>query len=81
MALFYFHTHDGKRYYPDVVGFELADERAARAAALRAVTEMAWDTPLEEDQHEFSVKVKNANGDLIYEATFKLAGEWKKRLE
>lgn len=76
MPLFYFDTYDGDRAVIDDQGLELSGNAAARKAALATLPEMADDKLPDGDQRHFSVKVRDAVGNGVYEADLTLSGRW-----
>ncbi|MGO4171535.1 DUF6894 family protein [Bosea sp. TAF32] len=76
MAMFYIDTSDGDKVIVDDEGMELADESAARFAALAALPDMAKDKVPNGDERRFVVRVRNAAGVPVYAATLSLKGGW-----
>lgn len=76
MALYFVDTSDGDNAVLDDEGLELADDTAARIAALAALPEMAKDHVPNGNERRFVVRVRNADGAPVYAATLTLAGGW-----
>lgn len=77
MPHYYIDTDDGERLVVDEDGHDLADAEAARRLALTNLPEMAGDAIPDGDRRTFSVRVRDANGTVIFHAELDLVGEWQ----
>jgi hypothetical protein len=69
-------TTDGLQACVDRDGFIASDDRAARAAALAGLADMVGDSVPDGDDMRFVVRLRNSEGDFLYNAIFTLKGEW-----
>ena len=76
MPRYFFETDDGDVFDDDPEGLELADDAAARTAALQALPDMARDRIFEGDRRTFISTVRDEAGIIIYSAVMNLVGEW-----
>ena len=73
---YFFDTDDGDQRSEDEQGLEFADDEAARREAIAALPEMARDKLPNGDHRDFSVRVRDEAGNVIYTACLALNGEW-----
>lgn len=74
MARFFFDTADANGICSDDEGCECADTEVARRLARRALCEMARDKSSIHEAAVYTVRVRDAAGAPIYEATLTLTG-------
>lgn len=77
MPRFFIDTNNDDTFVEDEEGQNLPDAAAARKVALAALPDMARDKMPDGDHRTFRVSVRDETGAVIYEATLRLAGEWK----
>ena len=75
MERYYFDINDGARRTRDSEGLELPTAAAARALAMRELTDIMRDELPDGDREVFMVTVRNAKGIPIYFATAVMLGE------
>ena len=76
MPMYFFESDDGDLFVSDDVGSRCADDTAARAVALRALSDMARDKIPDGEQQVFTIRVMNGGHDLIYKGTMTVEGGW-----
>ncbi len=76
MAKYYFETEFENVLVSDEEGLELVDDHAARAAALRALPDIAKDTIPIGDHRVFTIRVLNETRALVYQGTVIFEGDW-----
>ena len=76
MARYFFETEDEDLIVPDDEGSDLADDDAARAAAITALPDIARDGGSISDKRVLTIRVLNERRELIYESTMTIAGGW-----
>ena len=76
LPTYYFETVDAADVVSDVTGQELADDDAARRAAIRVLPEMALDALPDGNLHEFKVIARDPSGRIVYQATLTFHGQW-----
>ena len=79
MPRYFFDTDDGDRPSEDDIGLELPDHEAARRAGIAALPDMARDELPNGDHRDFSVRVRDDAGNMIYSACLALNGGWHRR--
>ncbi len=81
MPHYFIDADDGEYPHRDDEGHELPNDRAARAAALDALPEMARDRIPNGDHRSFTVTVRDGQGGVVYTACLTLSGKrgpaWK----
>lgn len=76
MSRFYFDVQDGDLHFHDEEGIDLPSTEALRDAAIRALPEMASDALPDGDTHQMVVRVRDANGDYVFEASLSFSSKW-----
>lgn len=76
MPRYFFDTDDGDRRAEDRDGVELPDHEAARRLAQAALPDMAHDKLPDGDHRDFTVRVRDEGGTVLYSACLALNGEW-----
>jgi hypothetical protein len=76
MPRFFIDTDDGDRADRDEEGYDLPDAAAARVEAIGTLPDLARAQIPDGDRRTFTVRVRDAGGALIYEATLTLEGRW-----
>ena len=76
MPHYFFDTNDGDMLDEDDVGLEFPDPESARRAAIAALPDMARDRLPDGDRRNFSVRVRDEAGTVLYAASLSLVGEW-----
>lgn len=76
MPRFFIDTDDGDRLDRDEEGYDLSDSAAARIEAIGALPDLARSQIPDGDRRTFTVRVRDADGTLVYEATLTLEGRW-----
>lgn len=76
MPRFFIDTDDGRLAVTDKDGYELANVRAARDLAIRALCEMTQGDPGPADRCALSARVRSEDGGTLYSAALTLTGEW-----
>ncbi|WP_409566230.1 DUF6894 family protein [Methylobacterium sp. J-070] len=76
MPRFFIDTDDGRMTVTDEDGYELANVRAARDLAVRALCEMTQGDPGPADRRALSARVRSADGRTLYSVALTLTGEW-----
>ena len=76
MAKYFFETETENLLVPDDEGSELADDNAARAAAIIALPDIAKDMMPIADRRAFTLRVLNEDRVLIYKSTVTFDGGW-----
>jgi len=79
MPHYFFDTDNGSDPLVDQVGRDLPDDEAARWAGLDTLPDVARDKIAISDHRTFGIRVRNAQGDVIYAATLALMGGWRKK--
>lgn len=79
MPRYFFDTNDGDMLDEDDVGLEFADPEAARRGAIAALPDMARDRLPDGDRRDYSVRVRDEAGTVLYSASLALTGEWHVR--
>ena len=76
MPRFFFDFIDGGSF-TDTTGHDLADDRAVRMEAMRALPEIARDAiPQDVDMQTYTVLVSDEHDKPVYSATLIYAGVW-----
>lgn len=76
MPRFFIDTDDGDRLDRDEEGYDLSDSAAARIEAIGALPDLARSQIPDGDRRTFTVRVRDADGTPVYEATLTLEGRW-----
>ena len=76
MPRYFIDANDGEYPHHDEDGHDLPNDEAARRTALDALPDMARDKIPDGDRRIFSVTARDEQGDVVYEASLTLAGEW-----
>ncbi|WP_414471355.1 DUF6894 family protein [Microvirga sp. M2] len=76
MDRFYFDIHDGERFTRDKVGNLCPSRKAMRDAAIKVLPDIARDELPDGDQRDFTVKVRDASGQYLFQATLSLTSNW-----
>ena len=76
MPRYFFDTNDGDMVDEDDVGLEFADHEAARREAIATLPDMARDRLPDGDRRNFSVRIRDEAGTVLYSASLALTGEW-----
>lgn len=76
MPRYFFDTDDGDWPHLDDHGQVLRDAGAARLMAVDTLPDLAREKRPDGDQGEFSVRVRDEAGTVIYSASLSLLGEW-----
>ena len=76
MPHFFIDTDDGRFRVEDEEGGVYDDAEAARDAAVAVLPEMALRKLSGCDPREFTVRVRDEAGAMVYTATLSLVGEW-----
>jgi hypothetical protein len=74
---YFIDTNDDDLFVADDEGLDLFDAHAARKAALAALPDMAQEKMPDGDDRIFCASVRDEAGEVIYEATLTLRGEWR----
>ena len=77
MPRYFLDSADGDLKVIDDEGIELQDPREARKFAIDVLPDMARDKIPDGDHREFSVRVRDHDGRVIYTASLTLSGEWQ----
>ena len=75
MPRFFFDLYDGDELARDTEGFELQPEEA-RKQAIASLAEIAQDEMPDGDERDFTVRVRDEDGHVIFEATLSLRAHW-----
>ena len=75
MPRYFFDTFDGERLVPDEQGLEMQDLAAARAAAQKALPEMARDALPDGNHRSIVVSVIDEAGSVVLRAALSLVVE------
>jgi hypothetical protein len=75
MPRFFFDIHDGENFTPDRQGLDLADLKAAKAEAKKALPDIMKDEMPERDRRDFTVDVKDVAGAIVWRVTLSLTIE------
>jgi hypothetical protein len=75
MPRYFFDTFDGERLVPDEQGLEMQDLAAARAAAQKALPEMARDALPDGNHRSIVVSVIDEAGGVVLRAALSLVVE------
>ncbi|AWN34537.1 DUF6894 family protein [Methylobacterium radiodurans] len=76
MPRFFIDTDDGDQFDRDEDGYELPDRDAARVEAIGALPDLARSQIPDGDRRTFRVRVRDADGKPVYEASLTLDGRW-----
>ncbi len=76
MARYFFETKVQNQFISDDEGCELANDEAARAAALFALPGIAGDMMPSENWNVLTMRVLNGDRVLIYQSTVTFEGGW-----
>ena len=76
MPRFFIDSDDGDMSVIDDEGYELQDAQAARTMAIDVLPDMARQKIPDGDCRDFTVRVRDENGTVLYTATLSLIGEW-----
>lgn len=76
MPLFYFDSHDGTRFLKDEDGLECASLEIVRKRTIDALPDIARDELPDGDDHVMWVKVRDASGRYLFEASLTLSAKW-----
>jgi hypothetical protein len=76
MALYFFDIDDGEEFIRDMFGVECASREDVRRNATRGLAEVVQDEIPDGNQRLFQVRVRNEEGQYIFEASLALCGRW-----
>ena len=77
MPRFFFDIINAEDFTPDNFGIELDDDEEARQQAISLLPEIAREELPNGDFHAFTVKARNEDGTVVYEASLTLTGKWR----
>jgi predicted regulator of Ras-like GTPase activity (Roadblock/LC7/MglB family) len=75
MPRFYFDITDGPKTGRDDEGLEFRDLKAARAAALATLGEIAKDELPDGDRRDFQISIRDESGEILLKALLALRVE------
>lgn len=76
MPKYFIDTDDGDRVLKGTEGYEFADDRSARKAAIAHLPDIAADVLPDGDVRTMTVVLRNENRKAIFKASLHLLGEW-----
>ena len=76
MPRYFIDVTDAGKQTRDEHGADFADDQEARDQAVALLPHMAKEELPDGDRHEFVATVRNAAGDVVYEASLALYGRW-----
>ncbi|WP_426960214.1 DUF6894 family protein [Muricoccus radiodurans] len=76
MTRFFFDTTDGELFLRDEEGLDCADATAARAMALKALSDLVRDVMLDGACRDIATDIRDATGRRIFTATLSMAARW-----
>jgi hypothetical protein len=78
MSRYYFDTHDGSNFSYDQYGVECGMQEL-RNQAIRSLRDMADEELPDGPYHRFWIKVRDADGKYVFEASLELKSGWVSR--
>ena len=79
MPRYYLDTDDGHGLVVDEDGQDVASAEELRFLALDALPDLVREAMPNGDERTFSIKVRDASGERLFEATLALTTHWLKR--
>ena len=76
---YYFDTDDGDGLVADEDGQDVASAEELRFLALDALPDIVREVMPDGDETTFSIKVRDASGEYLFEATLALKSSWLRR--
>ena len=76
MARYFFDIDDGEEFTRDMFGVECPSREDARRNAIGGLAEVAQDELPDGNQRLFKVRVRNEEGEYVFEASLALWAGW-----
>ena len=76
MARYFFDIDDGEKSTRDMFGVECASREDVRRNATRGLAEVVKDEIPDGNQRLFQVRVRNEEGNYVFEASLALLSKW-----